>query len=193
MRIVIWLRRLGFVRGALRRKSDRAEVLLLTATVVLPIAAVPVGSRVEDMTVAYSTRMSTEQAAHSQQTVAELTRDAPVSATEENSSAGKVRVAATWYAPDGPRRQGDIQVTPGARAGQSVPLWIDHDGQPAATPADPAEIQEQASVIAVMAVLLWVLLVVVLRRFAGWALERRRMASWGREWECVGPRWRSLR
>lgn len=111
--IAIWLRRHGFGRGALRRRSDRAEVAVLVATVILAVAAVPVGAKVEDMTY---TRLS------------------------------------------------------------AVPA-----------PADQALIHEQASAIGFIAVLLWMLLVVVAHRLAGWALERRRLVSWGREWERVSP------
>jgi hypothetical protein len=46
--MLISLRRAGFVRGALRRKSDRGEVCVLFAGVLLTAAAVPVGAQVEE-------------------------------------------------------------------------------------------------------------------------------------------------
>ncbi|MBP2325136.1 hypothetical protein JOF56_005521 [Kibdelosporangium banguiense] len=45
---LISLRRAGFARGALRRGSDRGEVCVLLAGVLLTAAAVPVGAQVEE-------------------------------------------------------------------------------------------------------------------------------------------------
>jgi hypothetical protein len=46
--MLISLRRAGFARGSLRRRSDLGEVGVLVARVLLTAAAVPVGAGVEE-------------------------------------------------------------------------------------------------------------------------------------------------
>jgi hypothetical protein len=97
---LISLRKAGFARGALRRKSDRGEVCVLFAGALLTAAAVPVGAQVEE-----------------------------------------------WL------------------LGTLVP--------------------DQAAIVAVIAVMVWMLMVTLVFRVLSATLERRRIAAWGQEWqEC---------
>ena len=49
MMVVRWLRLIGFARGPLRRKSDRAEVGIVFAGLAGTAAAVPIGAEVESL------------------------------------------------------------------------------------------------------------------------------------------------
>jgi hypothetical protein len=79
------------------------------------------------------------------------------------------------------------------RAGQSVPVWTDEAGQFAPAPSPPDEIRVQGQVVALIAALIWLMVVAVAGRGARALLEARRLRAWGREWERVEPFWRSPR
>lgn len=97
---LISLRRAGFARGSLRRRSDLGEIGVLFAGVLLTAAAVPVGARVEE--------------------------------------------------------------------------WLLGTLPP-----------DQAAIVAVVAVMVWMLMVTGVFRVLSATLERRRIAAWGQEWqEC---------
>jgi hypothetical protein len=113
--IMIRVRLLGFARGRLRRRSDRAEIGVLAVAVIMVLAAVPVGTEVRD-----------------------------------------------W-----------------AMAG--TPL----DGS---APAQVAELQDQASLAGLIAVLIWLSLTTSVFQTANRMLARRRFATWGTEWDRVGRR-----
>lgn len=73
-----------------------------------------------------------------------------------------------------------------AESTQNAPVNAASDEYgPAGEVLEPAE---QAAVIGFIAALLWMLVVVVTYRLSGWVLERRRLESWGREWDRVGPK-----
>lgn len=187
-----WLRRLGFARGPLRRRSDRVEIAFLAVIALMVLAVVPIWNTVYDGTVGYSSRLSAERAAHGQLVDAVLTANAPVDLSSgDNGSAGKAQGTAAWTAPDGSPRSGGIPVDPGTRAGTHVPLWTDESGAPVPAPFSPVDIQEQASVLALIAALIWLITVAMLGKGGDALLERHRMAAWGREWARVEPLWRT--
>lgn len=188
------LRRLGFARGALRCRSDRAEITFFFVTVVMVLAVLPVWLMVENWAVDFATRTSTDRAAHGKYVTAVLAENAPVDAsTGEYSSVGKAQVQANWTAPDGTARSGGIPTEPGMRAGQAVPVWTDEAGRFAPAPSPPEEIRVQGQVIALIAALIWLMVVAVAGRGARALLAAHRLRAWEREWERVEPFWRSLR
>jgi hypothetical protein len=188
------LRRLGFARGALSCRSDRAEIAFFLVTALLVLAVLPVWLVVENWAVDFATRTSVDRAAHGRYVTAVLAENAPVGAsTGEYSSVGKAQAQASWTAPDGAGRSGGVPVEPGMRAGQSVPVWTDEAGRFAPAPSLPDEIRIQGQVIALIAALVWLMVVAVAGRGARALLEVRRLRAWGREWERLEPFWRSLR
>lgn len=185
-----WLRRLGFARGPLRRRSDRAEIAFLVATALMVLTVVPIWIAVNDPTADYFSQLSADRAAHGQLVDAVLTANVPGNSSEY-SSAGQVQVAATWIAPAGTPRSGGVPADPGTRAGTHVPLWTDQAGEPAPAPFAPADINDQAAIVALIAATIWLVVVAVATKGVYALLERRRLASWGWEWERVEPGWRA--
>jgi hypothetical protein len=174
----------------LRRACDRTEAVLLACLlsalfVVVPLAAVIAGVQV------YGAGLRAERAEraawHQVPAVLLVTVPAPRYAGYEAS------VPARWTAPAGARRTGQVTAPPGARAGDTVMLWVDASGRPTGSPLQPVQVMAQAiqaGAIAAAAAFSVLLCVGVLTHRA---LFRRRLAAWDAEWWAVGPRWTSTR
>jgi hypothetical protein len=174
----------------LRRACDRTEAVLLACLlsalfIVVPLAAVIAGVQV------YGAGLRAERAEraawHQVPAVLLVTVPAPRYAGYETA------VQARWTAPDGARRTGQVTAPPGARAGDTVMLWVDVPGQPTGMPLQPLQVTGQAiqaAAIAAAAAFAVLLCAGVLTRRA---LFRRRLAAWDAEWRAVGPRWTSTR
>jgi hypothetical protein len=102
---------------------------------------------------------------------------------------GYSRVQARWTAPDGRARTGQILVSTGLAAGQTVPLWVDVAGSPTGPPpTHRAAVASEATAAVVAAAALGVVLLCL--AWAGrWVLDRRRLADWEVTWASVGPQW----
>lgn len=172
------LRLLGFARGPLQRRSDRAQKTLFAAAVLMAGLAVPVAADVA----APSTT--------TQQTYAVLAADvqAPVSYGEYGTT-GTTKAKATWQAPDGSPRSGEVEISGGGSAGQRVPIWTDAGG----TPLDDSDRSMQWFgwvLRPLLAVLAWLAGVLAFYLLTAWVLAQRRIASWDKEWERADQAWR---
>jgi hypothetical protein len=103
-------------------------------------------------------------------------------------------VLATWAAPGGAQRTGRIVAPSRARAGGTVPVWIDGSGRPAHAPAQPGQMVGEAIVVAVLAAAAPAGLPLLgAAALARRVLTRRRLAAWDAEWLATRPRWTSQR
>ena len=97
---------------------------------------------------------------------------------------------ATWPAPDGTPRAGEVPAALGARAGSTAPIWTERDGALAEAPTSSLAAGFAAVLSGAVVVLLCGAVVV-----GAWWTTRRvittlNVRSWEREWAVVEPQWR---
>jgi hypothetical protein len=99
-----------------------------------------------------------------------------------------------WRAPSGASRSGRIPTTPGAIKGDRVSIWVNRSGRMmGGRPLTASMVHVRTFLAEVGAV---AGLGVVLLAFVGGLrllFNRRRLANWGIEWACFGPRWSTRR
>ena len=115
-------------RNPLRRRTDRAEAVVLAALLaaflaVAPFAALAAGHWAS----ASAAREAQAQRASLTQVTATLVRNAPIW-SGYGSGAGVV-TQARWRTPDGQARTGEVFVTAVALAGGTVRIWVDRTGR----------------------------------------------------------------
>ncbi len=186
-----WWRRVAFSLGwdgnPLRRGIDKAEAMAMTflvAALVIagPLLAVLVGSSADAASVR---EQHAEQGWRQEPAVLEQGADQVV------SSAGQFDIAwveATWKLPGGIGR-GQLGVPLDARAGQRVWIWVTPAGQVTRPPLTSADVVDQVMFATLMVVACWAVLLGISALTVRAMADRRRMASWQREWEVSGPQW----
>src|SRR6516164_64890 len=126
-----WLRGWRPDRNPLRRRSDRAETVILGVLLAAFLAGAPfVAHAAASWTHATSTREAHAQHAALHQVPAALLEAAQlvgVYSAEAN---------ARWRAPDGHMMTGQVLAPVGSVAGNTVMVWTDQDGQLTAPPLD---------------------------------------------------------
>ncbi len=100
---------------------------------------------------------------------------------------------ARWPISGGRSRTGVIAVGLDAKAGQRVTIWVTGSGQVTRPPLSHDDVLDGIA-NAVLATVAGLAVLLALAGVAGRAaVNRRRMAAWGRAWEVIGPRWTSRR
>ena len=183
-----WLAaRLGLDGNSLRRRSDRIAVygtigLLVMFLVATPILAITAGHW------AYRWSISQQQDQRSwRQATAVLLQKAPVQ--PDSYDTGWSWTPARWTPPGGHVRRGVISAPAGMPAGSRVRIWLDSAGRWAGLPL-ARQIVGMRVTTAVMGTI--IVLAAVLGAVASvgyWLLDRRRLAGWEADWNCVGPQW----
>ncbi|WP_409332740.1 Rv1733c family protein [Trujillonella humicola] len=172
--------------GPLERRCDRVEALSRAAAVVLVLLSLPVALAVGTVTAADLRDRAAEQTATRVQVPAVLTEDAEEDA---GSAASRVPTDATWQGPDGAERRGAVPATVGARAGESVRIWVGPDGEVTRRPLSPGMATTEGVLAGVLVALLSATVVVSLHVAVCWELDRRRDRRWTAEWARVEPLW----
>jgi len=182
------LRLLTLGSGPLKRASDRLEVLSCLALAAMVPLAVAVAVAVATATFTHGRLDVTAQRADRQQVVAQLQEDASaVQGFGGEVDAGEA--SAAWIAPSGAARTGPVPARVAARAGSTVLIWIDPDGDRTSRPVSTGDVVGVAvgaallTFIGISALALGAHLVV--RRL----LDRSRSRRWAAEWALVGPEW----
>ncbi|RSM85210.1 hypothetical protein DMH04_18095 [Kibdelosporangium aridum] len=183
-RLVKWMRLLGFARGSLSRRSDRAQRMVFAGAVVASLLAIPVAADAAG-------GVASEPAVATFQTVAVLSEDAnvPISYSEYGPVDG-TKVKAKWPTPNGGSRSGDISVTANLKAGDRVPIWTDQAGNPVDGPEISTGHLMHVLFVGVLAVLGWLAGVLVCYLLVAWLLFRRRVSAWDDAWERADQDWR---
>jgi hypothetical protein len=183
----------GVDGNPLRRGIDRVERALWATILAAFFAAVPLVVPLAGH-VAWANGMTQVKAEQSWQRVdAVLLRHAPDQMYGYNT-AGTVWVSGRWRTPGGGVKHGLVPTMVGAPAGTVVPVWINRAGQ--LTGTRPLTYGGVTSRVVAIEVLAGVALAVAALLAAGlirWLTNRRRMANWGFEWACIGPRWSTRR
>jgi len=106
------------------------------------------------------------------------------------STAQNVWVHGRRQAPSGRIRVGMIPALPGTPAGAVVPIWVDRAGQlTGEQPLTGSLVSARVVAIEVLAAAALAMIALLTAAFVRWLANRRRMAYWTIEWDCIGPHW----
>jgi hypothetical protein len=183
----------GCARNPLRRRIDDVESRLITVIVVLFLIAAPllgiITGRMADA--AGLREQRAEQSWHPAQAV--LLQSASAGLNGQDGGWDAAWVNARWGIPGGGSRTGVIAVELNAKAGQRVSIWVTGSGQITHPPLSHDDVLDGIGNAVLGSVAGLALLLVLAAATAKAAVNRRRMAAWGRAWAVFGPRWTSLR
>jgi hypothetical protein len=185
-------RRIGWTTNPLRRTSDRIEALATTGLIVAILSIGP-WAAVHAATAAYryDVRMNVYERAHRFPVQGVLMEDAAWHADPAaygQPAPDAVLVLVSWSRRDGVVVTGTAAAPVGQRAGSTVRIWIDDGGAQSSPPAQRSP-RADATVAAVLAVLLVTGGFAGVRQIVRSMLNRRRLRSWQAEWRAVEPRW----
>jgi hypothetical protein len=180
-------RKLGLDGNPLRRRADKIATGLAVLLVAAFLVGVPLVS-IAAVSWAGRTAAAEQQATRSWRRVPAVVQKA-ARVTAASQLNGYAWVPAQWTAPDGQARAGQIPVSVGVAAGQTVRLWVNAAGTPTGPPPSRGVVVfDQAGSVAVGVVALGAMLLCLAcagRR----VLDRRRLAAWETAWAAVGPQW----
>ena len=181
------LRRFTLGSGPLTRTSDRLEALARILLGFVLLLAIAVALAVA--TARYTQRRSeaAAQAADRQRVMAELLEDASAPASGDVAYARQA--AAVWTAPSGDEHQEVITVSPGAKAGSTVFIWVDRGGDRTSPPTGDGDVAASAVGHALLTYLGISVVAVGAYRFFRSLLDRGRARRWAAEWDSVEPVW----
>ncbi len=182
-------RRFGLDNNPLRRRTDKIAACLraglLTAFLIgAPLLSVAAAGWAGHVGAA---EQRAQRAWHEVSAV--LLRSAPSPAVYASGLDGGAWVPARWTSPDGRTRTGEIDVSTGLAAGQTVPIWVTTAGSPTGPPLTHRALVARTVMAAVVAPVLLGIALACLGGLARWVLDRRRLAGWGTAWASVGPQW----
>jgi hypothetical protein len=186
-----WARWLGFDRNPLRRPADRIEsvlrlVVLMLVIVGVPAAAVATGRTVDHLAM----RQAQAQRSEDHLARAVLTEKAVADTNAHPySDVLMVWVRAYWKAPGGSVHRGQVLAAAGARLGSTVAVWIDRSGTITDPPKSHAEICIDVFIAVMSAAEMLPIALIGLQFLGCHALNARRMRTWDREWDVIGPQW----
>jgi hypothetical protein len=196
MQCLLWQRIRRIVIGddnPLRRHVDRLESMVAASLVIAFVVVAPLLTIVGVQ--AIGTAAGREQSAEStwRQVPATLTQSASAGLIGLDGQWDASWVTARWTAPDGAPVGGLLPIELNAKAGQRVMVWVTHTGGLTHAPLTSAEVIDREAIVALsvpagLALLFW-----TTSRVVRAVANRRRMISWAKAWEAVGPRWSSLR
>ncbi|GAA3795084.1 MULTISPECIES: Rv1733c family protein [Amycolatopsis] len=170
----------------LTRESDRRERLALLVAVTVVVLAAPFAALLGDRVHQWQERLAVSQQDTRTAVTATLLADAPPPAGYPPG--GTARVEAEWPLPGGSTATGGVTVRRGAEAGDTVDIWIDENGEPAAAPVTA----ETAIVNGVTVGALSWAAVMGLCGLGFWlyrrALDRRRRDEWADSWDRFDTR-----
>lgn len=174
--------------GPLKRRSDRLEFaarILLTLILLLATPlAVAAGRSVAaglDATAAHQAHTRTPERAT-------LLRDA---VAQPSGGGPQVPTSATWLGRDGQAHVGRVPVSPGARAGTSVAIWVDRSGRPVEPPISAAAAEDEGLVAGCVIFLGIVIAGLSMHLVVHALLTRQRHRRWAAGWQAVAPLWAS--
>ncbi|WP_406437197.1 hypothetical protein OHB14_59820 [Streptomyces sp. NBC_01613] len=166
----------------LRRKDDVLEAWLVLAVWAL----ISVGGTLAGVFTARAAYdVFAQQRAERTPVQAVLLTDAPRAAATSYRALVKVR----WTLSDGSTHTGMTLVDGGRKAGSTIVLWTDTQGDPTTQPPSRTDAAVEAGFLGAASALALTGVAFGAGGAARWWLDRRRIDQWGRQWDLVGPRW----
>jgi hypothetical protein len=182
-------RRLGLDNNPLRRRTDKIAVCLGAGLLAAFLSGAPLLSIAAAGWAGHAAAVEQRAQRDWQQVSAVLLRNAPATGPFAGSLYGGAWVPATWTAPDGRTRNGEVDVTSGLAAGQTVPIWVTTAGLPAGPPLTHDAVVARSALAAAVAPIVLAITLAFLVGVTRWAMDRRRIAGWDAAWALVGPQW----
>jgi hypothetical protein len=169
------------------RGTDRLESVVVLFVVVLVLLLVPLAGAVGTAT--YD-RLDLESRAARHPVDAVLIESAGPSEEPTPGVTTQFRAPARWSV-DGVEHTGDVDIPPGATAGQTVAVWIGPDGEQAPPPRSGAANVAEAVATALVVWVAGTAGCAAVFSVFGWLATKRRLARWDWEWGRVGqsPGW----
>jgi len=189
-----WLARLlrgrRLDRNPLRRRTDRAETVVLGALLTAFLAAAPFAAHAAG-SLAHATYAREAQAQRTvlRQVPATLLQAPPKITAIPGAGVITLGVDARWRAPDGQVRTGIVFAPAGATAGSAILVWVNHAGQLADPPLGRGQLATRAQLAEEVTVGVLAITLTVIGWLVRRSLDRRRMAAWDADWLATGPRW----
>lgn len=164
----------------LRRRSDVVEAwIVLLAGVLMAVGATVVGV-LAVLQVDHTAQRQAEQRRPVPAVVQHGVHDPAADAVYVSPTSDRARAPVSWQAPDGTHRTGTAPVHDGARAGETVRVWIGPNGNLTEKPSSPSMVGVQSAMAGGLAAGGVCVLVLTGRHLALARLNRRRAADWDR-------------
>lgn len=184
------IRRFTLGSGPLKRKSDRLQFLARVLLLCSLVLAAPPALAVATVTHSRARAEATLEAEERQQVRATLQQDATPEHDGYGNALGTAGAAVVWTASAGMERKGRVDVPVGARAGTSVPIWVDRRGDQVPQPLDDGDVVRR-TVGQGLFTYMWIVALVCAGYFGfRTALDRSRLRRWATDWAAVEPLWR---
>jgi hypothetical protein len=180
------LRRFTLGSGPLKRSSDRLEFVARVLLVCSLLTAVPISLAVGTAAHTHAAAQVTAQAADRHRVTATLMADVPATAY---SSSDRAWGTAVWTDPAGIEHRVSVSVPAGAKAGVTVSVWIDRDGNRTTRPLSDEDVTGQAVGQGALTFTLLSLIAAGAYRSVRRLLDRSRLHRWAADWAVVEPVW----
>lgn len=168
----------------LRRRTDYFEPAALLVVVLIAVVTVVLAISIAQAELRGRLAEVEREHAVKHQVVATVI-------TKVNDGDGVHRsVAVRWGEPPG-ERFAVIQLPARAPVADTVPVWLDQQGQLTEPPLTRAEATQAAGVAGAGVLIGSALVTTVALTGARLWVTHRRLAAWAAEWEKVGPQWRN--
>ncbi|MGR3867492.1 Rv1733c family protein [Streptomyces graminifolii] len=170
----------------LRRHDDIVEArIVLSMWVVVAVGGVLAGLVTYHAADEVFAAQRTER--HAVQAV--LLTDTPPASSTPGGGRDLIKAKVRWTTADGINRTGSALVDTGQKAGSEVLVWVDSAGNFTIEPASSKEATLESAVLGLIATLAFAGAAFGTGAVARYRLDRRRIDSWGTEWQLVGPSW----
>jgi hypothetical protein len=177
----------------LRRNIDKLESAVMASLVIAFLIAAPLlaVATVRIVSAAGAREVAAQSSWRSERAV--LTQNAAAGIIGLDGEWDTSWVAARWTAPDGAAQHGLIAVGLNAKAGQTVEITVTETGQLTTERLSRAGLFEREVIAALGAPAALAVLLAAVACAVRAEANRRRLGSWTKAWDVVGPRWSSRR
>jgi hypothetical protein len=180
-------RKLGWNRGPLRRRVDRAE----TAAMSMLLAALVIVGPLLAIFASHATAAAALREQHAERGWYQVTAVLTQSAGQAVLAPGQVDVAwvrARWTERGDRQRTGVVAAPLNSPAGERVPIWLTQSGQQTHAPLSAADVHMWVLYAVGLAISGWFVVLLLAAILIHVLADRRRMAGWQREWAAFASR-----
>jgi hypothetical protein len=175
--------------GPLVRPSDRLERCVRVLFALSLFAVIPIALAVATAAHAQVRAVASAEAEDRQQVTVTLLDDVPARMDEEWDNPPNEQATAVWTDPSGIEHQVPVDVPPGSRAGSTLSVWVDGEGNRTTRPLTDGDVAAEAVGMGVLTLSGLSLVALGAYRWACALLDRSRSRRWAAEWAIVEPVW----